>query len=239
MGLLNLNKLEKMKILVYDSPKRAAFFPQKFEVMFNPESYSLAYENKYSPMQGINTSGRPSRFALSPPSSMNITLLFDGTGVHKIGSERLLEETFSSEDDVYMIVQKFLSATTVVNGKIHEPNFLKLDWGDLSFDCRLKRVSVRYTLFDKSGKPLRAELDCVFVGDLEPSKRRKIDNFSSPDLTHRRTVKAGDDLLLLTHEIYGSPDWYIKVAKANNLDHFRNLIPGQELIFPPIKDIEA
>ena len=39
-------------------------------------------------------------------------LLFDGTGVHKIGSERLLEETFSSEDDVYMIVQRSSAART-------------------------------------------------------------------------------------------------------------------------------
>jgi len=50
-------KLEKLNILSYYTEKREGHFV-KFEVMFNPESYSLTYENVYGGHQGINTSGR-------------------------------------------------------------------------------------------------------------------------------------------------------------------------------------
>ncbi|MEM0999653.1 MAG: hypothetical protein AAGN35_21525 [Bacteroidota bacterium] len=237
MGLLKLNKLEKMVIMVFDKPERATFAPKKYEVMFNPTTYSLTYENNFSKLQGINTTGRPSKFALAPPDTLEVTLIIDGTGVRKIGSQQLLDELFGAEDDVYGEVQDFLQATTEVNGKIHEPNFLRLEWGDLTFDCRLKKVKVSYTLFNRQGNPLRAELQCEFFGDLQKSKRLRKDNFSSPDLTHRRILRAGEDLLQLTEEIYGSPHYYLKVAAVNQLDNFRDLAPGRELFFPPVKDL--
>ena len=239
MGLLSLNKLEKMKILVFEKPERNTFFPKKFEVMFNPTSYSLTYQSKFSKLQGINTTGRPSKFAMSSPDSLAVTLIIDGTGVRNLGLNQMVDEAFGMEDDVYKEVQKFLKYTTELNGKIHEPNFLRLEWGDLIFDCRLREVKVSYTLFNRKGNPLRAELQCEFFGDLLKSKRDRINNLTSPDLTHRRVVKAGENLLLLTEEIYGSQHYYLKVAAVNKLDNFRDLQPGQELFFPPVKDLEV
>ncbi|HEU6454372.1 MAG TPA: peptidoglycan-binding protein, partial [Roseateles sp.] len=57
----------------------------------------------------------------------------------------------------------------------------------------------------------------------------------SPDLTHKRVVKAGDRLPLLCNEIYGTPHLYLQVAAANGLDDFRNLAPGTQLFFPPLE----
>ena len=48
-------------------------------------------------------------------------------------------------------------------------------------------------------------------------------------------MKSGDTLPLLCKEIYGSPEHYLRVAQANNLNNFRNLTPGQEIIFPPLE----
>ncbi|MEB3157176.1 MAG: LysM peptidoglycan-binding domain-containing protein, partial [Cyanobacteriota bacterium] len=59
------------------------------------------------------------------------------------------------------------------------------------------------------------------------------DNFSSPDLTHRRLVRAGDTLPQLCLEIYGTAEHYLRVADVNNLDDVRVLTPGQQLLFPP------
>jgi nucleoid-associated protein YgaU len=57
---------------------------------------------------------------------------------------------------------------------------------------------------------------------------------SSPDLTHSRIVKAGDTLPLLSKEIYGTANHYLWIAQQNQLDDFRNLMPGQRLFFPPL-----
>ena len=57
---------------------------------------------------------------------------------------------------------------------------------------------------------------------------------SSPDLSHVRVVVAGDTLPLLCNDIYGSPQHYLKVAADNGLDDFRQLIPGQRIVFAPL-----
>lgn len=227
MGSLNLFKLEKLKIHVYSNRKRTGTPDDSFEVMFNPESYTQTYENEFSRKQGINTSGRSARYSLSKPSDLSLKIILDGTGVTEYGGVRRM--------DVNKEVQQFLSLTCYMDGEIHEPKFLKIEWGDLIFKCRLKRADIRYTLFEKSGVPLRAEIDAAFMDDIDEAERLRMENKSSPDLTHVRLVKANDTLPLLCEEIYGSAQHYLKVAAANKLNDFRNLIPGQELFFPPLE----
>jgi Contractile injection system tube protein len=239
MPLLSFNKAEKMKIYVYEKPSRGFLdASQEFEFMFNPETYSLDFATTFSCKQSLGSPGRPARFVHTPPSKLNVTILIDGTGVLKTGAEQLLSEIFSPVS-VHDKVAEFVNLTINPISDTHEPSFLRLVWGKLNFHCRLVSCSVKYTLFDKSGKPLRAEIPCTFISDMDVERMKKKANFLSPDLTHQRTVQAGDDLLIMTHRIYGSPDWYIKVAKVNGLNSFRDIQPGQTLIFPPIKDLDA
>lgn len=222
-------KLEKLTIVSHTNKKRNG--PgETFEVMFNPESYSLSYENVYSRKQGINTSGREAQYSMSKPERLKLKLVMDGTGVDLFG----VEHVFKSYD-VNKEIDRFLKLTSYMNGKIHEPKYLTLKWGDLIFKCRLGSVQVTYSLFGRSGIPLRAELDTEFFGDLEESERLKKEDKNSPDLTHYRIVEAHDELPLMCESIYGSSRYYVYVAKANNLDDFRNLEPGQEIYFPPIE----
>jgi nucleoid-associated protein YgaU len=70
---------------------------------------------------------------------------------------------------------------------------------------------------------------------VEDDLRVAKENRSSPDLTHYRIVKAGDNLPLMTQRIYGDPKYYLEVARVNKLVNFRNLKPGQAIYFPPIE----
>lgn len=232
MGLLNLFKLEKLKIHVYDNRERtgAPLPGQSFEVMFNPESYSQSFENIFQEPQAVNSSGAEAKYAMSRPADLTLKLIIDGTGVSTYGITNLL----GGKMDVQKKVDDFLQKTSYMDGKTHEPKFLIVSWGKLNFSCRLKSVTINYTLFDNSGIPLRAELNTVFINDIETKKRLKKENKSSPDLTHWRVVQAHDTLPLMCEEIYGSPHYYIQVAKINKLNKFRDLVPGQELFFPPI-----
>ncbi|MEQ9369570.1 MAG: hypothetical protein RIG63_11150 [Coleofasciculus chthonoplastes F3-SA18-01] len=220
--LKNLFKLEKLKIYVYKDKKQIGVPQDTFEVMFNPESYSLKYENKYQEHQGMNTSGSSLKYALSKPTHLSLTLILDGTGV-----------TPGGRKDVYKEVNRFLTLTTHMDGETHEPKSLKIEWGDLIFNCRLGSVDIKYTLFNRSGQPLRAELQTEFSGDIEDSKRVKQENKNSPDLTHKRIIKAGDNLPLMANQIYGDPAYYIQLAAANNLNNFRKLNVGTSISLPP------
>jgi nucleoid-associated protein YgaU len=229
MALTNLFKLEKLKIKAYPNNKRAdAERIGTFEAMFNPTSFQQKYAIQYGKNQGFNSTNKKVNYARSKPTDLNLKLILDGTGVHEMGILRLRQKKVSER------VEQFLKLTFRMNGKIHEPNYLVVEWGDLIFSCRLGSVDISYTSFDRDGTALRAEFDVNLIADVAVKKRMAIENKSSPDLTHSRIVKSGDTLPLLSKEVYGDSSYYLRVAQANNLDDFRNLQAGQEIFFPPL-----
>jgi hypothetical protein len=229
MGLGNLFKLEKLKIRAYKSRARGTGdLLGTFEAMFNPESYQQTWAITYGPPRGTGTSLPKAIYHRHKPSDLKIKLLLDGTGVDEMGIAAL-----AGRKTVAKRVEEFLKLTFRMRGQNHEPNYLKVEWGDLIFSCRLGSVVISYTSFDRDGTALRAELDTTFLAEVDDKKRLAEENKSSPDLTHHRVVRAGDSLLLLTKEIYGTADPYLVVAAANGLDDFRNLVPGQERSFRP------
>jgi hypothetical protein len=240
MPLLDRMKLKKLTIKAYEDRKRSkpvkkGTFEGTFEAMFNPTSFSQKYEIQYGYKQAVNSTDKEAVFARSKPRELNIKLILDGTGVHEMGIFRLAGRPTVSDR-----VKEFIDLTFRMNGNIHEPNFLLVEWGGkedggLIFSCRLASVNVSYTSFNRDGSPLRAELDIILISDKEVKKRLREDNMKSPDLTHHRVVKSGDTLPLLAKEIYGSAGHYLRVAQVNKLDDFRNLTPGLELIFPPLE----
>lgn len=232
MGLPSLFKLEKLRIEAYlDVERRRPADPPRMDVMFNPTSLQRSHEVSYESVrqQGINTPGRPARYAYTPQGSLSLKLVFDGTGVDRIGLS-VLRDAPSVKKDIAKLEKLCLR----MNGDIHEPHFLRVRWGEFSFDCRLKSLGIHYTLFDESGDPLRAEIDLALVEDKSAKKIFREAGKNSPDLTHARVVKAGDTLPLLCHEIYGSSRHYLRVARDNGLDDFRVLEPGQTLLFAPL-----
>jgi LysM repeat protein len=233
MPLLN-QKLKKLTVKAYTSSARSGLPLGTFEAMYNPTSFSQKYEIAYGKKQGFDSSGRPANYARSKPKELSLKLVLDGSGVEEMGLVSLFSKKTVSER-----VKQFVDLTFTMNGQIHEPNYLVVEWGGkedggLIFSCRLESVNVTYTSFNRDGSPLRAELDIVLISDQDVKKRVKKENKSSPDLTHSRIVKSGDTLPLLTKEVYGTSAYYLRVAQVNQLDDFRNLTPGQELFFPPL-----
>ena len=229
MSLEDLFKLEKLKIAAYSDRAREKRV-STVEAMFNPESLSQDYEVEYSPRQALNSVAAGARFTMSKPQTMTIDLLLDGTRVDSIGLLAPLQKSVSER------VTEFLAAAYHKDGGSDEPNFLILQWGqDLTFECRLRKLTVAYTSFDRGGNPLRAMLTVTLVSDAAAETIAKTGNGASLDVTHTRDVIAGDTLPQLAQEIYGSADHYLFIAAANQLDNFRNLAPGQALAFPPLE----
>jgi hypothetical protein len=227
MGIANLFKLEKLTLTAYKTSARSGL-GTSVEAMFNPASYSQSYSILWKRRQGINDLGAELEYTLSEPSELKFNLIFDGTGVDSYGLVSWADKTVSER------VQEFLDVTYTYQGALHEPAYLLAEWGDLSFSCRLSSVDIKYTAFNRDGTPLRAELDIKLIADTALEKLAQEAGKTSPDLTHARTVKQGDTLPLLVKEIYGSAQYYLDVARFNNLDDFRTLRPGQQILFPPL-----
>jgi LysM repeat protein len=234
MTIRDLFKLAKLKIEAFTDEARQQPIAGKpfFEVQYNPETLSIRHESVFQDQQGIGTTSGSARFSHSRSKNLTVNLVLDGTHVGYFGVELLRHVPSVAEQ-----LDDFLAICYQTQSSSHEPSYLKLSWGNgvlgKSFDCRLQSVDVKYTSFGRDGSPLHAELVAQFVEALDPKKKAAADGHNSPDLTHRRTVVAGDTLPLLCREIYGSAEYYLRVAEVNGLDEFRRLRPGQELVFPP------
>jgi hypothetical protein len=219
-------ELKKLKIYAYNNPELSTQHQvgEPFIALINPETYSLETKMEFSQAQGQGTTGNQQPFELKVPEELAFEFLFDNTGIiDGKPTENISEalETFS----------EFLMG---YDGSTHEPKFFKLVWGTLLFKGRCTSLAINYKLFNPDGAPIRAVCKTTFKEFKEENLRVAEEDNQSPDLTHYRLVKKGDTLPLLCYHIYGDSRYYLQVAQVNKLINYRNLIPGQEIFFPPV-----
>jgi hypothetical protein len=253
-ALFDTGKLVKMTITVLEILPTATEAPAKesnkqgdtYTVQMNPESYTVNYQVNYNldPAQGENTTD-PKYLGTANPTS-EFTFLFDGTGVvpppagplDNVPIAGAIASAISGGPDDYDVnteLEKFSKVVYAYSGTDHRPRRLRLRWGTQQFDGVLTSLAITYKLFKPNGTPLRAEARCSFQQSIPVVERNNRDKTSSPDLTHRRTAIAEDKLMLMSQDIYGKPDYYLEVARANRLFNFRKLKAGQQIFFPPLK----
>lgn len=219
--------LVKLKIGAYADP--ACLNDQigsTFEVMFNPDKYSRDYAVKYEESQVLGENDTTLIFKGMSGGGMVLNLKADGTGVVK------LPEGISNVD---AYVEKVKSLVYTFHGDDHRPPYLKIEWGTLTTISVCTALKINYTLFKPDGTALRADIDITLSATTDFKTKAKEAKKNSPDLTHVRTVKAGDNLPLMTYRIYGDSSYYLEVAKANGLANISSIKPGDVIYFPPIK----
>jgi hypothetical protein len=224
--------LEKMTIFAYSDVN---FTDQvgKISVYLNPTTYTHNFKICYNNRQAQGSNGGSPEFNRIPSETVKFELVFDGTGVV---SGPLPGVPSTAADGVKDQVDAFKKLVFNYAGNMHSPKYLKLSWATLLFKCRLSALDINYTLFKPDGTPLRARANATFLGFNDEKELARLANNSSPDLSHVVTVKGGDTLPLLCYSIYGSSAYYLEVARRNGLTEFRNLVPGTQLMFPPLQD---
>lgn len=198
----------------------------EFTVRYNPKEINHTYNISYDEDQAVGSSGTENKYQNSKPEEISFDLIFDQTVVPD-GSKKKYKV---SED-----IKKFKELVVNFNGKIHRPNYVRLSWGDITFNGQIKSASFTYTQFDSTGKALKATAKVSFIEVIDVKSRLASENKSSPDLTHIITIKEGDSLPLICNKIYNNPLYYLEVAKINKLDNFRNLKAGDRIILPPLQ----
>ncbi len=218
-----MGELAKMKITAY-SDSRYSSRVRDFEARINPNSVKYSYSIEYDNRQAPGTMAREMRFKQVNPTEISFDFVFDGTGI-----------AYPAGAGVYDDVNAFVSVLWDFNGSSHRTHYLMLEWGNFKiYKGVLTKLDIEYKLFKPDATPLRAIAKATFKSAYADGERVGMEKKSSPDLTHVRTVKAGDKLVLMTNEIYGTPDLYLEIARINGLSNFRNLEPGTQLFFPPI-----
>lgn len=244
--------IEPLHIIAYHSEERGDGSPvltevDRFDAQYCPSNYAQRYVNVFEGVEsiGINVSLPSSRYAFSMPSELSFKLIIDSDDPPSSMSDSLPTPSLDNplggadEEGVMEAVNQFLAVCYDYDGEIHQPRFLTVEWATLSASCRLRSVDIQYTMFSREGIPSRAELDVVFIGDVSEDIRVRQENRQSPDLNKRVTVIEGQSLPLISEKAYGSASYYLKLAKYNRLNHFREINPGMELSIPPLEELLA
>ena len=207
-----------------------AFKDEKFTIpvsayifMLNPEDFKDKYSISYSKKDPIGGVEGAYRFDKISPREVSFSTVIDATGIVSKIRRSLNAEILLLKKTVYKY-----------SGSTHSPPYLTLVWGTaLFFKCRLKSMDIEYNYFSSFGIPLRAKVTMSFVHYQGGASAK--DSDTSPDMTHEVVVKPGDSLPALCQDVYGDELRYMQVAEYNKLDNFRDLKPGSQLAFPPIK----
>lgn len=200
----------------------------KFEAMINPSGYEHTFSLRYSRNKVLGQPGTETKYDVSHPEKIVLKdLIFDGTGIVKSSNNQSVP--------VKNQIELLRNVVYTYVGSKHEAPIVQLKWGSFLFYGRVESLKFDYTLFKPSGVPLRAKVTLTFIEYQSSEEIAKEADNQSPDLTHHVEVKAGDTLPLLCYQIYQDSAYYPEVARVNNLTHFRDLKPGMQLQFPPLK----
>jgi LysM repeat protein len=236
MGLSNLfdglGEVAKLKIIAYSDSEYKTELGD-FTVMYNPNTFSRNYKTVWLPDKSLGSAGENKKFRRLESDSVSFEFLFDGTGVSHVNVPEINKSTNKS-GYVQKQIDAFLKITRTISSDTHEPNFLELSWGDFIFHGVMESATVNYKLFHSSGAPLRATISANFKESISQPEQAAKKKINSPDLTHLRVVKAGENLPLIAQKVYGDPAFYMEIARVNNLKNFRKLKEGTQLVLPPI-----
>lgn len=228
-------QLVKLKVIACADAKFEQETGDVYETLINPDEFQETYSVEYEEAQAPGTSGSDLKFKRIKPQTIELNLLFDGTGIIQtdaaFGIDLLGGGGPSSIVDQ---IEDFKKVAFNYQGETHAPRYVKVSWGTLLLKGRLTDFVVTYTLFKPDGTPIRAKGKATFKESIENKTRVSKEDSSSPDLTHRRVIKEGDRLPLMCHKIYGDASLFRQVADFNGLTDFRNLEVGKEIKFPPI-----
>lgn len=224
-----LGKLEKMKILAFkDNAFTKPATPPFWLVLVNPESYAMDYSIQYNTDSAQGNNGTTARYTRHDPEEISFDLIFDNTGI--------MDDV--PRDDIHTEMDQFKKFLLNIESETHEPRHFMIVWGKMLFKGRVTGLQIQFKLFKPDGTPIRAMATVSFKGSFDDVLRLAMASLLSPDLTHKRTIKAGDTLPNLCEEIYGSTRYITPIARINGLDSFRNLSVGTELYFPSLEKID-
>ena len=218
--------MQTIKISAYTDKDFSQQHGSALELPMEPEQISFGNSIHYRDDRQLGSTGGDIRFEKYGPATLSLKFTIDCTGV--------VEGTLPG-DSVYDKVNDLADLLYVYNSDGHSPSYVVVTYGELLFKGRLEKMDTKYQLFSSGGVPLRATVSLVFKRFMTGKEERKKFSKQSPDMSRLVTVKEGETLPYLCHRLYGDSLLVREVARFNELDSFRNIPAGTQLLFPPLK----
>lgn len=196
----------------------------KIPCMFNPEHYTIKKANNFEE----NNENSPRR----PPKPN-----FTSYGRSTLTLSTLYFDTYETNADLARITNQLWDLMRPVNDSDPDsaPPEIVFSWASFEFTAYIKDMSIKYTLFTKEGKPVRAEVTLSFIQSEDPTRYPHQNPTSGGGpIQQIRPIVYGDRLDLIADEVYGDATKWRIIAAYNHIINPLTLRPGQVIAIPQI-----
>ena len=210
--------LEKARIIILHTG-------EQFEVLFNPEEYTLNKDNNFASQTIPGLSSPLLQFVNGNLRTLEMELFFD--------TYLPLTTAPTPPRDVREETQKVVSLLDI-DPDLHAPPVLEVSWASLQLRCVLARVSQKFLMFLDDGRPVRARLSVTFNEFIDEEREAKQVNRQTADFTKTYVVTQGATLASIALRFYDNPQLWRPIAIANGIVDPRELSTGQLLQIPSL-----
>ena len=191
--------------------------------MFNPEHYTVARKNSWSDEADKN-------LILPQP------LKFTQFGRATLSLSTLYFDTYETGEDLTKITNQLWELMDPADSTDSEsaPPEVEFKWSSFSFKAVIYDLSIKFTLFNKEGKPVRAEATVSFMqsDDYSKTPHQNPTSGGGPPLEIHKVIQ-GDRLDLIADNVYGDATLWRQIATFNRIKNPKQLRPGQIITIPP------
>lgn len=216
-----------MNITAYTDDSFSKVYKSALELPVSPAKLKLGKGIRYAEDKQLGSLNGSNAYVRYQPETLYFECLLDRTNA--------MEENVRLQMPVHDMVDEIEARLYDYNTEGHRPSFVKVEYGDITFLGQLKTLETEYTLFDADGLPLRAELKVTLTGYCSQKEEKKHFSKRSPDVSRLVTLKEGQTLASLCYDIYGDALLVGQVARFNNLNGYRSIPAGTQLLMPMLK----
>lgn len=163
-----MSVFSRFEILGYTNPDHKGT-PAVFRAQLNPESFDRTLEFTAAEQKTRHRSGKDGKETILSGEKYRLELVLDGTGAVDL----------EGKGDISTKVKEFLEAIyfKTFDQKLRKegrkPRFLKMYYCNEIYTCIISSLTIKYSLFARDGKPLRAKLTCDFSSSGFPLEDKK------------------------------------------------------------------
>jgi nucleoid-associated protein YgaU len=201
----------------------------KLEVLFNPTEYSIDRETTFAEVAVPGLESPIIQYVRGNGDRMTFELFLDVT-------DNLENGQLVTGQSVRELFVRPLERLLQQNPKLHAPPPVQLLWGStvVMESAVAMSLSVKYTLFDTEGLPVRATANLTLREHRSASEQLAELRLGSPDLTNVVIIREGDTLPLIAYREYGDATQWRPIGVENSINNPLALVPGETITVPKI-----
>lgn len=200
--------------------------------LFNPSEYTITKGATWNRPQssGAKSATKP-QFGGANPQTVQMEIFFDDYE----------QNEGNVAADVATLLEWTKPTKASVNKKKPEPPILTFEWGGnealAAFNGYLKAVSIKYSMFDGSGKVLRATAN-VTLEEVPIEVKRTNPSSGGPSGRGRYVLGDGESLHSIAFREFGDAALWRGLAAFNGIDDPLRVPVGTSVLIPTIAEAD-